>query len=87
MLERYMTVEAKRKRVYERKLRADRRKDRKRLAEEMSQRLTEARLQKRMLQQGQQLGKFVGLGSVDFFSLRYILLVHVLTNRASQTLY
>ena len=56
VLERYVMIEAKRKRIWERKVRIERRKDRKRLAEEMARRMAEARIQKKVEQQGNEFG-------------------------------
>ena len=54
-----MTVEARRKRIWERKMRIERRKDHRRLAEEMARRMAEARLQKKVEQQGSEFGAFI----------------------------
>jgi len=59
VLERYVTIEARRKRIWERKMRIERRKDHRHLAEEMARRMAEARLQKKVEQQGSEFGAFV----------------------------
>ncbi len=50
--ERYVMIEARKRRIWERKVKLERKKDRKRLAEETARRIAEARDQRRLEQQG-----------------------------------
>ena len=55
VMERFATVEARKKRILEKKLRAEKRKEKKRIQEEMIRRKSEAQLQRKMEQQGKQM--------------------------------
>lgn len=54
VMERYVAIEARKKRILEKRLRAEQREERRRQTEELSLKMAEARLQKKFEQQGMQ---------------------------------
>lgn len=52
VMERYVAIEARKKRILEKRLRAQQREERRRQTEELSLKMAEARLQKKFEQQG-----------------------------------